>query len=178
MSITSQSADNSSILSSPTSSSSAMTSLMSLSRTYSCKLHTPRHIRAHIDWTERWLQMWERRRQPLLKVHSTPTEVARKILDEVYKKKIWMQSLTRDNKIINCHPWQGRIFHTTIIPLMNSINNMLRVRAEVMIKLVAKFCSLRCGECSYSCSKNCPNVWLLCKDWCSINQINYIIIWQ
>ena len=26
---------------------------------------------------------------------------------------------------------------------------MLRVRAEVMIKLIAKFCSLRCGECSY-----------------------------
>ena len=31
---------------------------------------------------------------------------------------------------------------------------------------------------SYSCSKNCPNVWLLCKDWCSINQRNYIIVWK
>ena len=30
----------------------------------------------------------------------------------------------------------------------------------------------------YSRSKNCPNVWLLWKDWCSINQINYIIIWR
>ena len=30
----------------------------------------------------------------------------------------------------------------------------------------------------YSCSKNCPNGWLFHKDWCSINQIHYIIIWK
>jgi len=76
MSIASQSADNSSIFSSPTSSSSTVTSLMSLSQTYPCKLHTPRHMSVHVDWTERWLQMCERRRWPLLKVRSTLTEVA------------------------------------------------------------------------------------------------------
>src|SRR5947208_16863169 len=57
ISIVSQSADNSSILSSPTSSSSAVTTLMSLSQMYPSKLHTPRHISAHVDRTERWLQM-------------------------------------------------------------------------------------------------------------------------
>ena len=30
----------------------------------------------------------------------------------------------------------------------------------------------------YSRLKNCPNVWLFCKDWCSINQLNYIIFWK
>ena len=29
---------------------------------------------------------------------------------------------------------------------------------------------------TYSCSKNCPNVWLFLKDWVGLNQINYQII--
>jgi len=32
------------------------------------------------------------------------------------------------------------------MPPMNSINNMLRVRAEVAIKLVIKLCGFRCSE--------------------------------
>ena len=28
------------------------------------------------------------------------------------------------------------------------------------------------ASCVYSCSKNCPNVWLFCKDWCGVNWIN------
>jgi len=146
MSIASQSADNSSIFSSPTSSSSAVTLLMSLSQTYLCKLHTPRHISAHVDWTERRLWMCERR-WPLLKVCSMPTEVASNNIE--YKIKIWKQSLTRDDEIINCHPQQVRIICTMIMPPTNSINNVLRVRAKVVIKPIMKLCGLRSSKCSH-----------------------------
>ena len=36
-----------------------------------------------------------------------------------------------------------------IMPPMNSINNVLRVRAEVAIKLVTKLCGLRCSKGSH-----------------------------
>jgi len=36
-----------------------------------------------------------------------------------------------------------------IIPPMNSINDMLRVRAKVAIKLIMEFSGCRCSKCSH-----------------------------
>jgi hypothetical protein len=45
-----------------------------------CWLQLLRHRRAHIDSMDSRLRIWERSSQPLLKVCSTSTDVAKKIL--------------------------------------------------------------------------------------------------
>ena len=60
-----------------------------------------------------------------------------------------MWSLTRYDEVIHCHPWQARIFCTTIIPPTNCISNLNRVRIKVAIKLVTKLCGLRCSKNSH-----------------------------
>ena len=51
----SQSASSSS---SPSNSARAVTADTSVSFTYPIKLHTPKHRRAHVDWTKRQLRIW------------------------------------------------------------------------------------------------------------------------
>ena len=60
-----------------------------------------------------------------------------------------MRSFMRYDEVIHCHPWQVRIFCTMIIPPMNRISNLNRVRIKVAIKLVTKLCGLRCSKNSH-----------------------------
>ena len=75
--IVSQSCPSSS--SSPTTSGGAAADRMSLYFTNPIVLHSATHIRAQVDWTESWLRRCDSKIQPLLKMHLTLTDVARKV---------------------------------------------------------------------------------------------------
>ena len=66
--------------SSSATSSSLRHALMLPSLTRPSKLHWPRHKRAHVNWMERRLWTWERRKCPWLKTCSTSIDVAEDIV--------------------------------------------------------------------------------------------------
>ena len=97
-------------------SGSMATAFKSLSFTYPRRLHSPMHINARVDWTERRLRRCERMIRPWLKTHSTSTAVAAKkksIMYNIYPSYLF---ITWNCKIIQCHVMEARIGCPPFIP--------------------------------------------------------------
>lgn len=88
-----------SISSSPSTSGSATATLRSQSLMNPFELHSPTHISAQVDCAESWLHKCDNRIHPLLKMHSTLTDVARKA------------SVSQSNQTTIVCTWNGEIIH-------------------------------------------------------------------
>ncbi len=121
--IASQSLANSS--SSPSTSGNTTAGRISLSCTYPIILQTPRHRSARVDWTESRLRTWDRTRHPWLKVRSTSTEVAEKVISKYKKQKgRWC---TGNGQIIKSHPVEAQVHMLMLILPDENVLNMLRI---------------------------------------------------
>ena len=123
---------------SPDTSSITLAFTTSSSHTRPIKLHEPRHSKAWVDVAKRWLQMWDKMRQPWLNNRSTSTDVPVQTCITISCRSVMKTKHTWIRQIIKGHAVEVRIYLLFLIPPLHSIQDILWQWQEVEFQFVNK----------------------------------------